>query len=111
MPERAFEFYSAATDIARACVDEDGRVGRDLSGRFVDHGLPHPHFAGHDRALRLFAAWKKTAIDQENIEPRLSRLGHLSHCAAYNRSIIATDCISSPEPVRRCSVRKLTAFH
>src|SRR3954469_24269951 len=101
MAKRAFELQSTTANEARRFFDEHRRVGRHFYGGFVDHRLPYPDLACHDRALGLFAAREKAAVHQENIEPRLFRLRRLSHGAAYERSSFSIDCRSSTEARRR----------
>src|ERR1700682_608832 len=68
--ERPLELQPATPDKSWRGCNRHRRVVRQQLGRFRRDARAHSYLAGHDRALRLFAARKQTSRDQNAVEPR-----------------------------------------
>ncbi len=75
--ERAFEFQSAAADVARRRLKRHGRSGFDQDRGLAGNLIADSYFAGHDGALRLLAARANPLLHQENIQTRPFWFRHL----------------------------------
>ena len=92
--ERAREFERAPTCKLPWLGNGNRRLDINQFRRFRENMVPHPDFAGHDCALRAFAALKKPALDQCLIDSRL-----FFHCCWPIN--LSTDATSSADARRR----------
>src|SRR2546423_2387841 len=82
----AGKFQRAPAGELRRLRNRNRRIDIDQLCGLCENAVPYPDLAGHDRALGAFAAFEKSALDQNMIYP-----GFLFHCSsASNLSIAVT---------------------